>query len=331
MGTADFTCRLPVVTESTGGDFVTFSGGFVSFPSATFKADPAGKIHSRYLQQDFATAAKPVLYGGPQAGNPFYDLARHRWLPVSSAQAAPDGASYASATAGATSAEPAHIRVVNVAHGTTKVYAVPVPNVRPPAGIQVADFDGSGVLFVVNQFEQYPSGVWRLDVATGSVRARAQVANVMLVRGRYAWVGRMDPRDPSPPRAAASGALFDSVIRVDLASGAEVVWYYRPGKAVAVRGLDAGGNPVVSVASGPALAFDASELRLVDAPGGTGSVVFNGGHWLSEPQADNGRLWFGNDRGIYLYTPARGLRKVFAFNGNPTLGEAIFPAGDCRT
>lgn len=332
LSVVNFTCRLPVARSSTFGDYAAYTGGFVSFPAATFKADPAGGIHSRYLQQDFATDAKPVLYGGPQGGTPFYDLARRRWVPASAAQASPDGAFYAYASFSTSSAQPAHIHVVDVARGTEKVFAVSVPMVGAAARLLVADFDGSGVLFVVvsQPEQQYPNGVWRLDVATGSVRPLVQGNQVLMVRGGYAWVGRVDPRDPSPPRFAGPGLLFDSIVRVDLAGGAEVMWYYQPGKAVWLSGLDSSGNPIVSVATEPPSAIDTRELRVIDTPGGTGTVVFGGGSWQSQAKADHGRLWFGNDRGIYLYTPTTGFQKVFAFKGDPNLAQSILPAGDCR-
>jgi hypothetical protein len=50
---------------------------------------------------------------------------------------------------------------------------------------------------------------------------------------------------------------------------------------------------------------------------------------LHRPQADSqGRLWFGNDRGIYVHTAAAGLRKVFAFT-DANRSEAIIPVGFC--
>src|SRR3981081_4147718 len=55
LSTANFTCKLPVITSTQGGDFASFQGGFVTFPQATFEPDPAGRISSRYRERGFAT------------------------------------------------------------------------------------------------------------------------------------------------------------------------------------------------------------------------------------------------------------------------------------
>ena len=330
-----FNCRLPVVKSTSGGDYSSFAGGFMTFPPATFEADPKGVVSSEYLAQDFVTTAAPVLHGSPQTGPPYYDLAQKRWIPAGAGQSSPDGASYAYSTPNSiNSADPFHIHVVDIAQATEKVFTVATPNVGTPNGIQVADFDGAGVYFVVTQFEQYPVGVWRLDVATGTVRALTQVAGVMKVRDGSAWVGRVNAHDPSPPRVPASRTLYDSIVSVSLSTAAETSWYYSPGHSVVLRGLDSLNHPVVSVSIEPDYPVDTSEIRLIDTPGSggenNGEVVYGGGPWLSEPQADGDRLWFGSDRGIYLYTPSTGLEKVFAFSPNVTASEAMFPVGFCR-
>ena len=334
VSAVNFSCRLPVVRSTQGGDSATFDGGFVTLPSATLQPDPTSQIRSRYTEGDFVTDRAPVLYGIPQVGPPFYDASQHRWIPAAAAQSSPDGGSYAYATVGASSSEPAHIHVVNVGTGTEKVFNVAVPAVGAPNGVVVADFDGSGVFFLVSQVESYSSGVWRLDVATGGVKPLAQVTAVMKLHGGSAWLGRTDPHDPSPPSVPASRRLYDSIVAVNLTTGVETPWYYRPGHSVVLRGFDTVGHPIVSVSFEPDYPVDTSEIRLIDAPGtggeSNGEIVYTGGPWLSEPQADGDRLWFGSDRGIYLYTQATGLQKVFGFKVVGSAPEAMLPAGFCR-
>lgn len=325
LSTVDFHCRLPVVISSDG-DSAGFRGGFIMFPGATFVADPAGVI--QFHQQELATAATPVLYGVPQAGKPFYDHAMGRWIPAGAGQTSPDGAFYAYPTLGASNSEQTRIHVVDVAHGTDRAFVVPTPVGGTTVGVQIGDFDGYYVYFLATQFEQLPSGVWRLDIASGSIRAMAQVTSVMIVRNGYAWVGRVDPRDPSPPTAARSGELYDSIVRVDLSTGAETPWYYAPGHDVLVRGLDYEGRPIVEGRSAPYI--DHSGLLLIPAPGNAGTNIHDASISLSDPQADIGRLWFGNDRGLYLWTRTAGIRKVFTFNGHHQMGETMYPAGFCR-
>lgn len=336
LSSVAFACRMPVISSTTGGgDYVQYKGGFLSFPGADLQPDPAGTITSRYLKGDLVTTQNPVLYGAPYGSPPFYDAAQHRWIPAGANQTGADGSSYAYATVGASSSEPAHIHVVNVAQGMEKVFNVAIPSdVGAANGVVVADFDGAGVYFLVTQVEAYPVGVWRLDVATGTVKALARVGAVMRVRGGYAWIGGVNPHDPSPPSVPASRFLYDSIIQVDLSSGAQTEWYYNPGHSLVLRGLDTHNRPVVSVSFGPDYPVDTTEIRLIDTPGtggeSNGEIVYSGGPWLSEPQADGDRLWFGSDRGIYLYTPATGLRKVFAFKVVGSVAEAMLPVGFCR-
>jgi hypothetical protein len=323
----DFTCRLPIIEEIRGGVGVSYMGGFVNFPAVTFTPAADSVIHSRNAVGDFTTDATPTLFGLPQLGHPTFDLAQRRWLPAASSQTTPDGAFYAYATIGPSTDVPATIHLVDVGRGVEKLFEFPVPSIGAPADIEVADIDSAGVYLVEGQFEQYPAGVWMLDPASGASRPLAQVTGVMAVRKGYAWVGRDDPRDPTPPSVPASVRLYDSIARVDLATGAETTWFYRPGAAVTLQGFDAQGAPVVEVVSSPFLHGGSAETRIVATPGTPGSLVLPGGLGLSAPQADGDRLWFGGTGGIYLYTPQAGLRKVFDHGPQFSL---IMPAGTCR-
>jgi hypothetical protein len=341
LSTVSFACRLPVSKATSGGDYVAYAGGFLSFPAATFQSDPAGGMHSRYLEGGLATDQAPILYGSPQAGPPFYDAALHRWVPASAAQSTADGAFYAYGTGINLIKEQPSVRVVDVARGTEKTFTPAVPGMETPAGFSVVDFDASGVYFMTWRGDSYGRGVWLLNPTTGGVRALTNITDVMKVRGGFAWVGRLDPRDPSPPSGVANRHLYNSIVRVDLNSGAEVIWYYNPGHSVWIKGLDSRDHPVVTVATAPDYPIDTSEIRLIDTSGSRGTLVYDGGGhsgtwspealWFTEPQADRDRLWFGSARGLYLYTPGSGLQKVLALPAPlPGADVTIAPAGFCR-
>ena len=174
LSTVSFACRLPVTKSMSGGDYVSYASGFVSFPGATFQSDPTGGMHSRYMEGGLATDQAPTLYGSPQAGPPFYDAAQHRWVPVAAAQSTPDGAFYAYGTGMSLIKEAPSIRVVDVAHGTEKTFKPVLPGMGTPAGFLVADLDASGVYFLSTDGYAY-GGVWILNPTTGVVRALAQV------------------------------------------------------------------------------------------------------------------------------------------------------------
>jgi hypothetical protein len=326
-----FTCSLPAVLTSAGGDFASYNGGFISFPAGTLAQDPNGLITTGSSQQEVETRATPVLRGVPQVGPTFYDAAVHRWVPVSAAQSSPDGSTYAYAVQNGSSAT---FHIVDVAHDTERTFNEAVPSVGVATGVQVMDYDGSGVYFAVTQFEGYPVGVWRLDASTGKVAALARVANVMAVRGGYAWGGAVDPHDPSPPKVPASRSLFNSIVQVNLSNGAQTEWFYSPGRSETLLGL-ASGRPVINIGDGPDFPAVGGEIRLLDHPSSgaedTGQLVYGGGVALSDPQADGDRLWFGSDRGVYLYTADGGLQKVFALSASQVGSiTAIAPAGFCR-
>ena len=57
------------------------------------------------------------------------------------------------------------------------------------------------------------------------------------------------------------------------------------------------------------------------------SSCLGGGVALTNPQGDGDHIWFGSDRGIYLYTAGGGLQKVYASQAGPI--TAIAPAGLC--
>lgn len=339
-GTADlpvtqvgFKCSLPAVVTAGGGDFVSYRGGFISFPAGTFAQDPNGLITTGSSQQEVETKATPVLRGVPQGGPTFYDAPVQRWAPVSAAQSSPDGSSYAYVTTGASSSQSATFHIVDAGRATEKTFDVAVPNVGAANGVQVMDYDGSGVYFVVTQVESYPVGAWRLDARTGKVTALARVANVMAVRGGYAWGGAVDPHDPSPPKLPASRVLFNSIVQVNLSNGTQTAWFYSPGRSETVLGLSSG-RLVINIGDGPDFLPLGGEVRLLDHPSSgaedTGQFLYGGGVPLSNPQADGDRLWLGSDRGIYLYTADGGLQKVYAFSASAASSTAIAPAGFCR-
>jgi hypothetical protein len=93
----------------------------------------------------------------------------------------------------------------------------------------VVDFDANGVYFMTWCGDSYGSGVSLLNPATGDVRVLTNTADVLKVRGGFTWVGRLDPRDPSPPGGVANRRLYNSIVRLDLKSGAEVIWYDNAG------------------------------------------------------------------------------------------------------
>jgi hypothetical protein len=328
-----FSCRLPVATYAVGGDSATYRGGFISFPQAAYQSDPAGAITNEDLAGGFVTAATPVLHGTLQTGSPFYDLARKRWVPAGAGQSSPDGSSYAYGVLNESKpGSPYAIHVVNVATGVDRVFTVPTtPDFGGALGASVGDYDGASVYFSSQQQMGPPLGVWRLDLASGTVHELSRELGVAAIGAGYLWLNRIDPRDPEGPLTGRSGPRSNSVIRVDLATGRETVWYFAAGHQVFFQGIDRLGAPIISDALPPDFTHEA--IQLVSKPESSGIAIYDGvgGLRLSAPQSDiQGRLWLGSDRGIYVWTPAVGLQKVYSYDGNPTAeANSMLPSGRC--
>lgn len=320
-----------MVDTAAGDNPGTFTAGFLTFPNASFTADPRGGMQA--TQAGFlTTSASPVLTAPFNEGRPFYDVSQNRWVPSDPSLSSPDGASYAYVTIGASSADGATIHVVTVATATERTVKIAVPDVGAAVGVQLDDYDGTAAYFSVEQMENYPTGVWRVDLASGRITQASQVSNIFAVRDGFAWVGAVDPHDPNPPTAPASVHFFDSIVQVNLTTGAQTTWFYRPGVAVRLVAVDASGRPIVVVNGGPDFMSNTQfEFRRLNEPlsGGedNGDLIYMGALQLNQPQPDGDRVWFGGDRGIYVYTSASGLQKVYAHS---TPAQTVFPAGFCR-
>jgi hypothetical protein len=316
----NFSCRLPVVASiSQSSPGLTRQGGFITFPAGRLAQDPAGTMHSREVEGDYVTTAAPVLYG--DGVFPFYDRALSRWVPTRASQSLPDGSGYAYMTWNAQAAEfTAH--VVNVASRSSQSFKLSSPSFP-----LIADYQAAGVYIISGSAIGGPGDqVWLLDPLTGAIKQLGHIHIVWTVRDGYAWVAPLDARDktvsPAPEIAPAN-----SLVRIDLTTGAETIWFYRAGSYPWLLGLDSSDRPVLLLGATPT----SNEIRLIDQPGSLGALVYSGDtSGLDYLQGDRDRLWFGSPRGIYLYSSNGGFHRVFAYNADPATSDRIDPAGFCR-
>jgi hypothetical protein len=316
VSTVAFSCRLPVLTVDP--TYATFRGAFVTFPGLSYQEDPNGIVEG-IGDGDLGTRARPILQG-PGYPGPFYDLAMKRWLPVGPGQTSPDGRSYAAAYPSLGGAGGDFVDIITVATGGRRAVKATPPT---DSFWRVLDFDGryAYMLAVFYGAGKSPLGVWRLDSSTGRLVRLANLASVVSLRAPIVWLGRNNPADISPPKASR-GPLFDSLVALNLTTGVTTTWIYRPRQSITLLGLDASGLPVVNVSSGPGFFEATGNVLRLASPGDPGTRISSGGVALSHMQADGGRIWFGTDKGIYLWTQDGGLKPVFAF-------QSIWPAGRC--
>jgi hypothetical protein len=316
LATVGFSCRLPVVTDELGGATRTLQGGFLAFPRAEFAID----LNARFQQDSEGTLTGetgPVLHG---QGDVFYDAGGPRWVPVAAQQSRPDGFEYAYTTIDrATNATIVH--VVDVASGEARQFRINSTEV-----MSVADYGAAGIYLIrPSALGGAGEGVWLMNPNTGALKQLRAVHGVWAVRNGIAWAAAFDARDKTkwemPELIPAN-----SIVRIDLATGAKQTWFYRAGTYPWWVGFGPNGWPVIETQD----TGDGHAYRLLDHSTEAGRVVYAGALKFWHVQGDGARLWLGGEHGIYLYTRDAGLKKVFAFAGSPDgVTHVIAPTGFC--
>jgi len=188
----------------------------------------------------------------------------------------------------------------------------------------VFDF-GPGAVYLIFAWEG-TDGLWRMDLASGSLTQVASIPDIWVGDGEKAWAGSVNPADPHPLPGFQTQP--DQVDLVTVSSGQRQTWLYRPGSSVYVAGLDGHGRPLVGVVAGKEVAIgyvtgDTVEVVVLDSPGAARSV-FSGPLARFDdflPTAiDRHGVWFGGKAGIYLLEDGGTLRKVSDFAGRPAGG-----------
>jgi hypothetical protein len=284
LAAVGFSCRLPIVTYRNQ----TPEAGFISFPSGSYAADPAGNIKSK-------------AYGLA------YDRSYNRWLPVDWRLVSDDGAHYVYVTYSGDSPTPGAytaLHIVDVASGADRVVSRSgqyVPN----------DYVGNGVYltaWVGGHDGPGPQIGWVLDPSTGGIRALSGGQNYGYWIGSGAgWRTDYNTADPTVHQGMTGP---NRLIRVDLASGAEAAWFYQQGaESVQLLGFDRAGHPIASSGVGQVVAV----WLLTDA--GHRSQLFTGSLFMNSATADSHGIWFSDGGATYLYSAASGLQKVASTGG----------------
>ena len=288
-------CRLPVYVGPPG------SGGFISFPGGTFNADPTSAVTIPSPSPGGSSPA-PV---GPGYGYGYpglsYDHAYSRWLPVPYTWVSPDGSRYAHPSADS-------IYVENVATGATielgQGHAWSVTGVS----------DQAVYASIVNQ-----AGLWQLSFSGP--------AKEISTTGFWAQAS---------PTAAFGGTtsavpqgVANTIVRLDLKTGAITDWFTKQGAQSFVSGLDSHGNPLIAVSY---FNVNYSETWSTTGPG-TASPIFNSGENLfssGAPIADSHGVWIPVNYSVPYYQSTQGIVLYVAGSGlywMTSLGTQI--AGGC--
>jgi hypothetical protein len=206
------------------------------------------------------------------------------------------------------------IHIVDVATGHDQTYRA-VPAGSSPELYAVLNYAAEGI-YLGKVYEGPTRGLWRMDPNNGVISKVAELDDVRAIDGSAAWLGSVNPADPShPPGGLVTPA--DTIDRFDLVTGVRTTWAYFPGLGVGVVGLGESGHPIVEAGSGSL--SDDIELWLLTGPG-TANRIFKGAVtvlWdpsrpggFGNPIADSHGVWFGSSAGIFFYSPTRGFQKV---------------------
>ena len=266
-------CKLPVVQWTQTSQGQTPSAGFISFPSGQFSPDPSG---------------------GPRPS--FYDWPLERWLPTDRRRVSPDGSHYAYEGGFGS------IHDVEVATGRDR-------SLKAPEGPDTVLYYAREGIYFNHSWEGPPGpGLWLLDPATGAIHTVFSDVAVDAVGGFAAWVPKVNPADPHPAFSQFAGTNYpNQILRRDLNGAATLPWFYRPGKNLTVVGFDQDKHPLIAVASGESSPVT---LEIWQVPAANQGRMLYSGTDLPRPMADSHGIWFSDRKGIWLYTPTDGLRRV---------------------
>lgn len=282
-GAVSLNCRLPVRwVEGSGTGAATIKWGFLSFPSQTIVEDPRA-----------------------QNGSVFYDRAYSTWLPVTRDAVSPDGSEYVYGRGDS-------IHGVDVATGAEHLlYMGATPT-------DVVDFETGAIYTTLKTGENTTTGLWAFPTGgpiyyttvnagkTTTTRLSAGIAGDPreisgtvkdpFVGNGAAWGVDFNHADPHPA-AGATGNADNEVLRFDLLTEESVPWFYQPGAALSIIGLDYSGHIFVSASYDDFTQFaiwkvsSASQAQLVFKHESTGAAF---DHPLQVSAVDSNGVWFTN-------------------------------------
>ncbi|HEY0831735.1 MAG TPA: hypothetical protein VGE99_11375 [Candidatus Dormibacteraeota bacterium] len=243
-----------------------------------------------------------------------------KWLPVGRNAVAPDGLHYAVLTGGVYSEPPAppRLHIVDAATGVERVIDLALPDSQPYG---VVDYAADGIYIGSSWEGVVINGFWRADPASGRLVALGTSYPLRDDGTGHAWRGVVDPADPKPALSMMDGRpMSNEIVRRDLKTGVDEIWFYHPGFSLAIAGAFVGGGLLVWAepdnVSNPGVGFH--EYWVASAPSRSRFVAYveSGGQTM----ADSHGIWMGSSDGLYLFTLDGGIRRVSGVPGEPANG-----------
>jgi hypothetical protein len=295
-GSIPFSCRLPLYAGPSG------SGGFLSFPSGQWTADPRSNVSLPSPPADFTPPPQGPGYQGGSFQALTYDRAYSKWLPIPRALVSPDGKRYAYTYFGSSG-----VYVVDVTTGAQI-------ELGEGQKWQPIDTEAEGVYAeVINASGQQASGLWLLPFS-GSPRE-------ITTDGYWSVVGAGAAYGTSSS-AVPQGAA-NTIVRVDLKTGAIQSWFTVQNGQSQVIGTDNAGNPIIQDFVFFPNAFPSNNSQIWIVPGlAKGYVIENNPPFNSGPVADSHGIWFPGGNQTFLFVPGQGTF-VAANVGGQIAGDCV--------
>jgi hypothetical protein len=228
----------------------------------------------------------------------------------------PDGSHYA--FGGGTSDLKPILHIVDLTTGSDDIYPLPPELAIGLSGPEVIGYTGNAI-YIGEPTEGGMSALWTFDVATH----HPTFLNVMgfgVIDGTTVWRSTFDPADTSA-WSWPSVSPADQIEQFDLATHTHNLWLRSPGHFVNVIGVDAAHHPIVRNFSDR----QTLEISVLSSPSAQLSIYQGStdawGGSIVGMSADSHGIWFGSDKGLYLFADAAGVRKVS--------DQVGVPAGTC--
>jgi len=287
---SSISCRLPIsISRPQGGPV----GAFIDYPSGKVTIDPNG------------------------SSGVYYDAPFSSWLSAPRSSVSPDGSHYA--FGGATDVGKPILHIVDVVGGADHPYSLPPELYSAIGGLDVFEYSND-TIYMGLYGEGYIQALWAFDIATGVTKSVGNITGIGAVDGTVAWRGTLNAGDPNA-WSWVPGSPTNQIERLDLRDGTSQTWLYHPGHLVDVIGVDAAHDPIVRDYADKRT----MELSILTSATAKRSIVSGSvDTWvgfISGVAADRHGVWFGGEKGIYLYSDASGLKKV--------TDQAGTPAGSC--
>lgn len=281
-------CRLPVYAGQPG------SGGFIAFPDGTFIPEAKSGVTLPSPSPGSASPQPgPGYYQGYYSGLS-YDVAYKKWVPAQWSSVTPDGSRYA----------------------YPSFNSIYVQNVTDSKQVELGEGKQWSIVSVEADgvYASNPSiaGLWFLPYS-GSPR--------QITTAGY-WQAEAAGAAYGTETSAVPQGASNTILRLDLKTGASTPWFTRDGATSAVAGFDSSGNPIIYVTyfteGGPEVWITTSATTAVPVMGPKMGVAVNG-----TPIADSHGIWFsasiqnyaGTSSGQVLYVPGSGVYDMVLIGG----------------